>query len=103
MGNNKYKTDKELIDIVDKAYKEGIFIPCNIHPCGWDFVSFVNLKNNLKKEEDILNYCFESKDISGGIYISHPFIGLTLNQVLSFANNEFKYEIDIEFLMENIM
>jgi len=85
------KTGNELMEIIKCAkeiFCQGIYVPCNEHPCGWDFISFEYLDI-----EDILTYQFEGYDISNGIYDSHPFIGLTLEEILKETNERFAFEI----------
>lgn len=84
-------TDDKLIEIV-KCAKEifcgGIYVPCNEHPCGWDFISFGYIKI-----EDILDYQFENYDISKAIYDEHPFCDMTLKEILEETEGRYVFEI----------
>ena len=72
-----------------KFFGDGIYIyynrPCamreEIHPCGWDFISFEHIDND-DKDYCIYNYIFGLEDITNNIYSSHPFDGLTLKEIL---------------------
>ena len=64
-----------------------IVISYDIHPCGWDFVSFENIDNDYK-DECVYNYLFQVEDFSNGIYSQHPLEGKTLKEILQIVGRE---------------
>jgi len=85
------KSGNELMEIVKCAkeiFCQGVYVPCNEHPCGWDFISFEYLD-----VEDAITYQFEGYDISNGIYDEHPFVGMTLDEILTETNGKYVFEI----------
>ena len=84
-------TDELLIEIVKVArevYGDRIYVPCEKHPCGWDFISF----DDIEEYEEILEYKFEIYDISDNIYHDHDFEDKTLKEILTITKNQFNFE-----------
>lgn len=93
--------DEYLLDIYEgsKSFVNGIYIKYTnasgifdfeVHPCGWDFISFdyVNEYN-----ENILNHAFELYEISNGIYEKHPFEDYTLKDILEVIGDKWSFEL----------
>lgn len=82
--------ENQLIEIMECAkdiFCNGIYVPCDVHPCGWDFISFENIEDNN------IEYVFENEDISDGIYDgSHDYDGLNLEEVLEKTKGKFQFE-----------
>lgn len=91
-NNNEIElTDEVLIEIVQVAketFCNGIYVPCDEHPCGWDFISF----DYIEDYEEILEYEFEDSDISDNIYCNHPYDGKTLKEILTETKCQFNFE-----------
>lgn len=85
-------TNENLIEIVKcgkEVFCNGIFISCNYHPCGWDFLSFENIEEYI----EVLDYKFDDEDISDGVYDYHPLNGKTLKEILIKTELKFEFEI----------
>ena len=80
---------EEIVKCAKKVFCDGIYVPANEHPCGWDFISF----ESLELASDVDFYCFEDSDISNGIYGFHPYTGLTLAEILQKTKNVYEFEI----------
>jgi len=82
----------ELLESIVSCAKEvfcgGIYVPCSIHPCGWDFINFENIGLG-----EVMTREFELYDISGGIYDTHPFEYATLASVLVSTRGNYAFEI----------
>lgn len=78
-----------------KFFGEGIYVyyhktdikSYEIHPCGWDFISFENIDND-EKDYCVYNYMFGLEDITNGLYSCHPLEGLTLKEILEKIGEE---------------
>lgn len=84
-------TDDILIDIVSCAkevFCQGVYIYCDEHPCGWDFINF----DCIDDYEEVLEYKFDNYDISGGCYCSHKYENKTLKEIL--IDNECRFEFE---------
>ena len=99
--DKSYELTDENIMLLVKAAKEdwgdGIYVPCDYHPCGYDFISFENMEVDVNDEDDTeyspFNYRLDVDDISDNIYDTcHPFINLTLEEVLK--ETELKFELE---------
>lgn len=89
-------TDDFIIKICQLSHDEfggTIYVPCNIHPCGWDELEVPNPKDLDSDElirDFLLEYKFECENISGNIYDNnHPFIGKTLREILMIVDCKF--------------
>jgi hypothetical protein len=78
----------EIVKCAKEIFCNGIYVPCNEHPCGWDFISFENLEI-----EDAYDYIFDRYDISNCIYDDHPYAGLTLIDILEETKGRYAFEI----------
>lgn len=94
-------TDENIILIVTasmESFGQGIYVPCDYHICGYDFIDFECIEldeedEDFYEEYSPLNYKFEGSDISNGIYDScHPYEGLTLKEILQKTNLKFEFE-----------
>lgn len=84
-------TDELLINIVEVAkesFCDGIYVPCDEHPCGWDFISF----DDIEDSEEVLEYEFTDINISNGIYAFHKFENKTLKEILTETECKFNFE-----------
>lgn len=75
--NENYARD--VFNAAKNVFGDGIYVESNVHPCGWDFVSFKDYKDYEEIED---NYGFYLDDISNGIYNEHPFEDRTLLNIL---------------------
>lgn len=92
MGNNKNNIDitkdediKRIYDCAMEVFCDGIAVPSDNHPCGWDWIDF-------KYVDDILTYKFDYSNISNGIG-NNDFEGKTLKEILKFTKGRFLFEI----------
>lgn len=84
-------TDELLVEIVKVAketFCNGLYVPCEKHPCGWDFISF----DDIEEYEEILEYKFEISDITNNIYYDHDFEDKTLKEILTITEYQFNFE-----------
>lgn len=87
--------DSVLLEIYDAAmnvFCKGIYVPCDRHPCGWDFISFEWIDNNTY-EDSIFCYSFDIGDISDGTYDIHPYERMTLKEILKETKGDYCFEI----------
>ncbi|WP_024622482.1 hypothetical protein [Metaclostridioides mangenotii] len=80
-----------------RSFADGIYIPCDYHPCGWDFISFENIvldkEDEFYEDNNPLTYIIMAEDISKGVYDDyHPYVGLTLKRLLE--KIDYKFEIE---------
>lgn len=81
-----------MVDIAAQYFGNGIWIKYDgiaeinkyeIHPCGYDFLSFENIEmDDHRSCWHIENYEFIVSDFSDDIYSRHPLEGCTLEQIL---------------------
>jgi len=86
-------SDDKLLDVIKCAkeyFANGIYVPCNQHPCGWDFISFENI-DLLYTRENPLKYKFQLSDISDYAYDEHNFENCTLGEILE-ERGKFAFE-----------
>lgn len=81
----------EIIRVAKEVFCGGIYVPCDMHPCGWDFIDF-NMIELDDEEEDPLEYQFELCDISSVIYDEHPYEDMTLREILEETDMKFEFE-----------
>lgn len=92
MAKLEFLSDEYLEEIyqASKSFHNGIYVNYEkvkeikkdlIHPCGWDFISFICVDED-DPNDCIYNYLFRIEDISEGIYSSHPLEDLTLKEIL---------------------
>lgn len=81
---------KQIYTGAMEVFGQGIAIPSDNHMCGWDWIDFEYVDN----AEEILEYRFDSTDISNGIYGRHEFSGLTLKEILIKTKGRFLFEIN---------
>jgi hypothetical protein len=75
-----------------KVFGQGILVPSDVHICGWDWIDF----NSIDEDENILEYKFDIRDISNGIYDRHNFSGLTLKEILIKTEGRFLFNINCD-------
>jgi hypothetical protein len=90
MKNIDEKTVIEIVKCAKETFCDGIYVPCNTHPCGWDFISFENFE---AVSTDAIDYPIDCDVISDGIYNYHPYEGLTLIDILGKTNGKYAFEI----------
>jgi hypothetical protein len=78
--NKKYA--RNVFEVAKEVFGGGIIVKSDVHPCGWDFISFEDYDNYDMIEE---NCGFVINDISNAIYDYHPFEGKTLLDILEEA------------------
>lgn len=92
MEKLEFLSDEYLEEVyqASKSFHIGIYVNYKnakgikrdlIHPCGWDFISFLYIDED-DANDCIYNYLFRIEDISDGIYSSHPLEDLTLKEIL---------------------
>lgn len=84
--------NNDILDIVacaKEVFCDGIYVPSDMHPCGWDFISF----ENIEMEDDILDYKFSDSDVSNGNYAFCDFDECTLEEILEKTNGKYAFEI----------
>lgn len=70
----------KVFQVARDVFSDGIWVKADVHPCGYDWLSFRELE-----EEDIDTYKFEIGDFSGNIYNyewSYPLEDKTLQEIL---------------------
>jgi hypothetical protein len=92
---SKKFTDDEITEEFAKdvyngaqSIADGIYVPSNAHPCGWDFISFEDVNEWSVAEEPILYYC-----ISNG-YGSVDYDGHTLLEILKKVHGQVAFELN---------
>lgn len=86
---------KEIVRVSREVFGRCILIPCDHHISGYDFINLDAIElEPLDGEEEysVLKYKFEGSDITDGIYDSHPYEGLTLEEVLCKTKKRFRFE-----------
>lgn len=85
-----FSKDENVLKVYDCAmeyFGHRIYVPCKEgHPCGWDFIEFEYIDR-----DDILEYKFESNDISNGCG-SDEFEDKTLKEILIMVDGYFEME-----------
>lgn len=84
-------SNEDILQIINAAkefFCNGIYVPCEFHPCGWDYINFENV-DELNYEE----YTFEDEDISNSVYCNHPYCDLTLKDILEETNGKYAFEL----------
>lgn len=92
-------TDEFIVEMVTTCRKymsNGIYVPCDHHICGYDFISFEDIVLD-KDDEDYeeygpVNFKVESAHITDGIYDNHPYEDKTLKEILKLTNMKFELE-----------
>ena len=82
-----------LVNIVrcaKEVFCQGIYVPCDSHPCGWDFIDFSDVTPSTVS---VVTHEFDMMEISNGIYDGHPYEGMTLKQVLRETKGKYAFEI----------
>lgn len=85
-----FNDDKVIIDVfkcATEVFGYGLAVP-SAHPCGWDWLDFSCISND---EDDILEYQFESYNISDG-YGDGNYEGLTLREILIKTDGKFAFQ-----------
>ena len=86
---------KDFWDVFYNCYGEGIYIKCDIHPCGWDWVNLRNFYDIYDMIDDQLSVA----DFSGGYYDFHPYDGYTPFEMLKDLGKNWCFERnDIDWL-----
>jgi len=70
-----------------KSFAEGIYVPSDAHPCGWDFISL----EYYEVEDDVEEQPIESYEISNG-YGSEEFADCTLLEILKKVHGQVAFE-----------
>jgi hypothetical protein len=81
----------QIVKCAKEIFGDGIYIPSDMHQCGWDFITFECIS---KSKDDILSYQFDNWDINDGNYDEHPYIGKTLKEILEITNTKFAFELN---------
>lgn len=82
---------KEIVRVANEVFGGGIYVPCEHHISGYDFLDF-NMIDSFDEEYNELNYVFDLNDISNGIYNNHPYENKTLNEILKITKCKFEFE-----------
>jgi hypothetical protein len=85
-------TMNEIIKCAKKVFCNGIYVPSNYHPCGWDFISFDNI-DELSQGKYDANYIFNNYDICQGVYDEHEYEDCTLRDILEQTNGKMAFEL----------
>jgi len=87
---DKEITEKFVKDVynVAQSIADGIYVPSNAHPCGWDFISFEDIDEWSVAEEPISYYC-----ISNG-YGSEDYGDCTLLEILKKVHGQVAFELN---------
>lgn len=73
-----------------KSFGEGIYVPSNCHPCGWDFINFTYV---FDSEDDVEDNVFYGSDISNG-YGNEEFSNCTLLEILKKVHGQVAFELN---------
>lgn len=83
---------EEIINAAKEVFCNGLYVPADEHPCGWDFISFEGIYMGLPEKLPPYEYRFTLDDISNGIYSSHAFADKTLFEILKTTKNKYAFE-----------
>lgn len=70
-----------------KFFAEGIYVPSDAHPCGWDFIDLSDIE--CSDDVDSVEMC--PADISNG-YGSEEFCDKTLLEILKIVHGQVAFE-----------
>jgi len=82
---------RDVISAAKEIFCNGIYIPSDYHPCGWDFISFEDIDKDEEGNYDV-GYIFKIYDISGGNYDIHDYTDCTLQEILEKTDGKFSFE-----------
>lgn len=91
------KIDKSFVmdvyNAATKSFGDGIYVPSDGHPCGWDWIDFEFVDPFDAGEDNIFVYTFGGSDISNG-YGSEDFEDKTLLEILKVVHGQVAFELD---------